>query len=100
MSVLSDLHEQRLRRLPCVACFVLNGVRNFHQIELHHIESVRHDFSDFLQLPVCWDCHQGMEGIHGRQRGGWERSAGVTQLQLLGVTNSMLLADRAALVGG
>ena len=99
MSVLSDLHEQRLRRLCSVACFVIKGERHPMQ-ELHHIETSRSAFSDFLQLPLCWEMHQGFTGIHGRHRLGFEKLHGVTQLQLLGVTISLLLADRAALTGG
>jgi hypothetical protein len=99
VSVLSELHCQRLRRLPCVACFVIRGVRHPME-ELHHVEKDRGPFSDFLQLPLCWEMHQGPTGIHGRHRLGFERLHGVTQLQLLGVTNSLLLADRSLLVGG
>ncbi len=93
------LHEQRLRRLVCVACFAIKGLRHPME-ELHHIETVRHPFSDFLQLPICWEMHQGFTGIHGRHRLGFEKLHGVTQLQLLGVTNCLLLADRSSLVGG
>ena len=99
MSVLSNLHEQRLRRLCCVACLVIKGERHPMQ-ELHHVETDRHAFSDFLQLPLCWEMHQGFTGIHGRHRLGFEKLHGVTQLQLLGVVTSLLLADRASTVGG
>lgn len=99
MSVLSDLHEQRLRRLCCVACFVIKGEQHPMQ-ELHHIETSRGPFSDFLQIPLCREMHQGFTGIHGRHRLGFEKLHGVTQLQLLGVTTSLLLADRQNLVGG
>jgi len=99
MSVLIDLHCSRLRRLPCVACFVIKGIRHPAQ-ELHHIESHRHEFSDFLQLPLCHEMHQGFTGIHGRHRLGFEKLHKVTQMQLLGVTNMLLLADRSTVVGG
>ena len=99
MSVLANLHEKRLRRLCCVACFAIKGIRHPMQ-ELHHLEKERGPFSAFLQIPLCWEMHQGYTGIHGRHRLGFERLHKVTQLQLLGVTTSLLLADRAALVGG
>lgn len=98
MSVLAALHEQRLRRLCCVACFVIKGVQHPME-ELHHIEKERGPFSDFLQLPLCWEMHQGYLGIHGKHRLGFEKFHKVTQPQLLGVTTMLLLADRAAVVG-
>lgn len=100
MSVLAELHLQRVGRLPCVACMVIAGVSDCRPIEIHHIESDRHPFSDFLVLPLCWEHHQGFTGVHGRHRLGFEKLHGVTQLQLLGVVNSLLLADRSSLVGG
>ncbi len=99
MSKASELHEQRLRRLCCVACFVIKGETHAME-ELHHIEKDRHAFSDFLQLPLCWEMHQGYLGIHGQHRLGFEKFHKVTQVQLLGVTTMLLLADRASLVGG
>ena len=100
MSTLGQVHLQRVARLPCVACLVLDGLRNFKDLEIHHIESDRHPFSDFIVLRLCWEHHNGFTGVHGRHRLGFERLHGVTQLQLLGVVTSLLLADRATLVGG
>jgi len=99
MTVLAELHDIRVRRLTCVACFVLEGKHTL-PIEIHHIEHDRHAFSDFLILPLCYEHHQGFTGVHGRHRLGFEKLHGVTQLQLLGVVISQLLADRASLVGG
>lgn len=111
MSALSELHMSRVRRLCCVACLILGqptagGVvqvplRDLPVCEeVHHIEHDRHKFSDFLVLPLCWEHHNGFTGIHGRHRLGFEKLHGITQWQLLGVVTSLLLADRAALVGG
>lgn len=103
MSVLTDLHGERVRRLPCIACFMLTG-RPPHTLprceEVHHLEIDRHPLSDFLVLPLCFEHHQGFTGIHGRHRLGFERLHGITQLQMLGGTTMLLLADRSALVGG
>lgn len=99
MSVLAELHAIRVRRLTCVACLVLEQKHTL-PIEVHHIEHNRHEFSDFLVLPLCWEHHNGFTGIHGRHRLGFEKLHGITQLQLLGVTISLLLADRANVVGG
>ena len=99
MSVLSALHLQRVSRCSCVACLVVNEALT-RPVEIHHIESERHPFSDFLVLPLCYEHHRGFTGVHGRHRLGFEKLHGVTQLQLLGVVISLLLADRANVVGG
>ncbi len=110
-SVLAELHLSRVRRLCCVVCMVLgrptvNGVKKVSARDLpaceevHHIEKERHEFSDFLVLPLCYEHHQGYTGVHGRHRLGFEKLHGITQMQLLGVVTSMLLADRQSLVGG
>lgn len=98
MSRLSALHIDRVGRLPCVACRVLSG-EDTRPVEIHHIEADRHPFSDFLVLPLCYEHHQGFTGVHGRHRLGFEKLHGVTQVQLLGVVISMLLADRSMVVG-
>ena len=100
MSKLAKLHLQRVARLGCVACLVIDGIKDTKPVEVHHVESVRHPFSDFLVLPLCYEHHRGFIGVHGRHRLGFEKLHGVTQLQLLGVTTSLLLADRSSLVGG
>ena len=100
MSKLAQMHLQRVARLPCVACFVIDAKRDVRPVEVHHIEMSKHDFSDFIVLPLCWEHQQGFTGVHGRHRLGFEKLHGVTQMQLLGVTTSLLLADRSSLVGG
>ena len=101
MSVLAALHEQRVRRLCCVMCWWLSDGKALTPMqEIHHLEADRHPFSCFLCLPLCWEHHNGFTGIHGRHRLGFEKLHGVTQWQLLGVTTSLLLADRSATVGG
>ena len=99
MGKLADLHLDRVARLPCVACFVIDGKRDVHPVEVHHIEMIRHEFSDFIVIPLCAEHHRGFTGVHGRHRLGFEKLHGVTQMQLLGVVTSMLLADRGRLVG-
>ncbi|CAB4223392.1 Recombination enhancement, RecA-dependent nuclease [uncultured Caudovirales phage] len=100
MSGLAELHLQRVGRLACVACLIIDGVRDTRPVEVHHVESSRHPFSDFLVLPLCYEHHRGFTGVHGRHRLGFEKLHGVTQVQLLGVTTSLLLADRSMVVGG
>jgi hypothetical protein len=51
-------------------------------------------------LPLCYEHHEGILGVHGKHRLGFEKFWKVTQWQLLGVVTSMLLADRSSTVGG
>ena len=58
---------------PCCNCYM-------HEVSIHHCAgaSAKHDgvwIGQDWVLPLCYDCHQGHQGIHGdRQRFGGEPS--------------------------
>ena len=62
--------------LPCVVC----GAR---PVSVHHIEDVRDELSDYATVALCYDCHQGPNGVHGLSRRGFERRTKLSQLDLL-----------------
>jgi len=62
--------------LDCVVC----GAR---PVEIHHIEAVRDEFSDFATAALCQDCHTGPLGVHGSSRRGFEMRTKLSQLDLL-----------------
>ena len=62
--------------LDCVVC----GSR---PVEIHHIESVRDNDSDFLVAALCADCHRGPVGVHGSSRMGFERRTKISQTDLV-----------------
>lgn len=54
-------HLSRIAQLPCACC----GVTGVH---VHHIregQGMSQRASDFLTIPLCPDCHQGPQGVHG-----------------------------------
>jgi len=73
-----ELHEyeESLRELPCVVCGLVG-------VYLHHpyggsmsergvYKSSNSKVSDWLQIPLCYNHHQGQEGIHTIGIHAWE----------------------------
>lgn len=60
-------HLTRVAQLPCALCERL-GMTQAGRTYVHHIregQGKSQRASDFLTIPLCYDCHQGREGIHG-----------------------------------
>lgn len=60
-------HMDRLAQLPCALCERL-GMTQAGRTYVHHIregQGKSQRASDYLAIPLCYDCHQGPEGIHG-----------------------------------
>jgi hypothetical protein len=62
--------------LDCVVC----GAR---PVEIHHIESIRDNDSDYLCAALCPECHRGHNGVHGSSRMGFERRTKISQTDLV-----------------
>ncbi len=61
-------HMARVAAMPCIICHKPGPSA------VHHCISGRygqHKASDFDTLPLCWNCHQGPNGIHASKR-DWE----------------------------
>lgn len=62
MSAAAERHKDRIAQLPCGVC----GQPSPSMV--HHIRTGQggsQRASDFLTLPLCYECHQGAGGIHG-----------------------------------
>lgn len=60
-------HMARVAALPCVLC-------GYWPVEVHHCISGRYGqakASDFETIPLCYQCHQGPQGIHA-SKDAWE----------------------------
>lgn len=60
-------HMTRIKRMGCVVCGAPPPSY------AHHIrtgQGMSQRASDFLTLPLCYECHQGKSGIHG-DRSAW-----------------------------
>lgn len=80
-------YEARLRQLPCVLHHFVMGLTLPSQ-ELHHAGDAT-DRLDWNQIPLCHDCHQGPNGVHGLHRREFERRYKVTEMKLLGMTRQL-----------
>jgi len=80
-------HLERLHKLPCVACTLL-GIRMGGLLQVHHLESVRDDMTDYAAVPLCV-FHHSM--LHRESRRGFERQTRLTPIDLLAGTIRLLL---------
>ncbi len=65
-------HMEAVAKLPCVIC----GTRPVH---VHHVISGRYSQRkawDTQVIPLCWNHHQGPDGIHTDKR-AWEERYGL-----------------------
>lgn len=82
-------HMGRIKAMRCVCCRLLG--RQQQQItDVHHIREGRQARSDWLTLPLCWDCHQGPNGVHGDKT--YLRQLQMREFDLLAVTLEQLEA--------
>lgn len=82
-------HLDRLAQLPCVLGKALGDYHG--PVQIHHLregQGISQRGSDFLAVPLCPDCHQGVHGVHGDR--SLMRIAKVEELDLLAMTIEML----------
>lgn len=73
-------HMDKVSQLPCCLCGSM-------PVEVHHIregQGMSQRASNFLTIPLCPDCHQGKNGIHGNRT--YMNIAKVSELDLLAMT--------------
>ena len=74
-------HELRLETLPCFGCGRF-GVSCHHIMLDFPAKRWRRDHR--YQLPLCWSCHQGPQGIHGLgSESKWLASMGMTEAEAI-----------------
>lgn len=67
MSAAAIRHKARVADLPC-ACCGKPGPSCVHHIR--EGQGMGQRAGHGLVIPLCWDCHQGPQGIHG-DRSAW-----------------------------
>lgn len=58
---------ERVAAMPCVCCEML-GQSQDGKTFVHHIredQGASQRASPYLTVPLCYECHQGKNGIHG-----------------------------------
>lgn len=80
-------HKAKLADMACVICERLYGQHPGGNVTLHHLRSGGFGKGDYTTLfPLCFDHHQGANGIHTLGTKAWERKFGVSQQDLLALT--------------
>ena len=62
-------HLGKVAALPCALCEMLDQPQQ-GRTTVHHIragQGLSQRASDFLTVPLCHECHQGPNGVHGDQ---------------------------------
>jgi len=76
--------------LPCVATFLTQGKR-VYGCEVHHLESVRDNLSEWLVVPLTPEMHRGPNGLHGLSRRGFYTRYKLDDLALMAGTIQLAL---------
>jgi len=84
MTKAEKAHKAALAESPCVICVMLHGPHEGGNVTLHHLRTGGWGKGDYRTLiPLCFNHHQGKDGIHTLGTKAWERKFGVTQRELL-----------------
>ena len=77
-------HKEKLADIACVICERIYGQHPGGNVSLHHLRTGGWGKGDYRTLiPLCYNHHQGKEGIHTLGTKAWERHFNVTQQELL-----------------
>ena len=77
-------HKAKLADMACMICERVYGQHPGGNVTLHHLRSGGWGKGDYKTLiPLCYNHHQGAEGIHTMGTKAWERHFGVSQQELL-----------------
>ena len=75
-------YTEAIEGIGCVVCRYLgNGYVPVD--EVHHVEFVRDGLSEWAKVGLCFDHHQGTNGIHRLSRRGFEMRYKLSQIDLL-----------------
>jgi hypothetical protein len=74
----------RVSSIGCILCKHLGLGET--PAEIHHVESVRDELSDFAVVPLCTEHHRGQTGVHGLRRRGFETRYKLSDVDLLAMT--------------
>ena len=91
MNAAAQRYHARVRQLPCIATLMIEG-RTVPSEELHHVETVRDELSEFLVLPlsVAYHSRSSPISIHTLSRRGFERTYRISELKMLAKVTELL----------
>ena len=77
-------HKDRLAQMCCKICERLYGPHEGGNVQLHHLRAGGWGKGDYRTLiPLCFNHHQGEDGIHTLGTKAWALKFNVTQHELL-----------------
>lgn len=79
-------HAERLAAMGCVCCELLD-MEQVSETNIHHVregQGLAQRAGDFLTIPLCRECHQGKNGVHGNRQ--YLKMLRMTELDLLNYT--------------
>lgn len=81
-------HQTKVAEMGCIVCQLRLDVQH-GDTYIHHVRvnAKRHD-NHLNVLPLCFECHQGREGVHGDK--SRLRDTGKTELELLDIVKGLL----------
>jgi hypothetical protein len=86
-------YEARLYQLPCVVGYVMGeGCR---AEELHHAGEAE-ERTDWAQVPLCREHHQGANGIHGLHRRAFHARYKLSDVKMLAITRKLYAKEFGA----
>lgn len=56
----------RVKAMPCICCRLLMRAQ-VGPTEVHHVRANGEPRNNWLVIPLCWDCHQGDNGVEKRR---------------------------------
>ena len=86
-------HAERLVSIGCVCCDLL-GMTQATATNIHHIregQGMAQRAGDYLTIPLCKECHQGKNGVHGNRQ--YLKILRMTELDLLDYTLKRVFHD-------
>jgi len=91
-----DDYVALLHWLPCVVCYLRftreRWLATVGKVQAHHLESVRHSYSDWGTVPACRDHHDELHvHIGGGSRRAFERKYKLDDVKLLEGTIKLML---------
>lgn len=89
MTKAERIHLAAVQALGCVLCRV-RGIHWDEPVEVHHLTSGGRRVGHFATIPLCLEHHRGNTGRHGLGRKGFEKLHGVTEDELLKLTNKLI----------
>lgn len=82
-------HLEVLHELPCVVDYLMFG-KYTRPVQVHHLESVRDELSDYAAVPLSVYWHSE---LHRLSRRGFERATKLTPIDLLAGTILLLMEN-------